>query len=183
MDENDEAVSAQFGCITFHSSRCGGQTKLTPTMKNKWSNGWASDWFYCRVPLHKSGAGGKGIPLLHSEMSSSNHLMEPPHNCVAYDLSATTFELATKTIGGHDAVEEYLVCNILPLNDTWDLAVQTDWSGEYERLNSFFCTIGISHHVSCPHAHQQNGAAERKHRHIVEMRLALIANASMPLKF
>jgi hypothetical protein len=63
------------------------------------------------------------------------------------------------------------------------LAVQTDWSGEYERINSFFCTIGVSHHVSCPHAHQQNGAAEHKHRHIVEMRLALIANASMPLKF
>jgi hypothetical protein len=63
------------------------------------------------------------------------------------------------------------------------LAVQTDWGGEYERLNSFFRTIGVSHHVSCPHAHQQNGAAERKHRHIVEMSLALLANASMPLKF
>jgi hypothetical protein len=63
------------------------------------------------------------------------------------------------------------------------LAVQTDWGGEYERLNSFFRTIGVSHHVSCPHAHQQNGATERKHRHIVEMGLALLANASMPLKF
>jgi hypothetical protein len=37
--------------------------------------------------------------------------------------------------------------------------------------------------VSCPHAHQQNGSAERKHRHIVEVGLALLANASMPLKF
>jgi histone deacetylase 1/2 len=37
--------------------------------------------------------------------------------------------------------------------------------------------------VSCPHAHQQNGAAERKHRHIVEVGLALLAHASMPLKF
>jgi len=36
--------------------------------------------------------------------------------------------------------------------------------------------------VSCPHAHQQNGVAERKHRHIVEVGLALLANASMPLK-
>jgi hypothetical protein len=50
-------------------------------------------------------------------------------------------------------------------------------------LNSFFKKIGIEHHVSCPHAHQQNGSAERKHRHIVEVGLALLANASMPLKF
>jgi len=47
------------------------------------------------------------------------------------------------------------------------IAVQTDWGGEYEKLNSFFTKIGISHHVSCPHAHQQNRSAERKHRHIV----------------
>jgi hypothetical protein len=63
------------------------------------------------------------------------------------------------------------------------IAVQTDWGGEYERLNSFFCTIGISHRVSCPHAHQQNGAAKRRHCHIVEVGLALLADASMPLKY
>jgi len=63
------------------------------------------------------------------------------------------------------------------------IAMQSDWGGEYEKLNSFFQKLGISHHVSCPHAHQQNGSAERKHRHIVDMGLALLANASMPLKF
>jgi histone deacetylase 1/2 len=36
---------------------------------------------------------------------------------------------------------------------------------------------------SCPHAHQQNGAAERKHRHIVEVGLSLLVHPSMPLKF
>jgi hypothetical protein len=61
------------------------------------------------------------------------------------------------------------------------LAVQSDWGGEYERLNSHFRSVGISHQVSCPHTHQQNGAAERKHRHIVEMGLALLAHACMPL--
>ena len=62
-------------------------------------------------------------------------------------------------------------------------AMQSDWGGEYEKLNSFFQRVGISHRVSCPHAHQQNGAAERKHRHIVEVGLALLAHASMPLKY
>ena len=53
--------------------------------------------------------------------------------------------------------------------DSKILAVQSDWGGEYEKLNSFFQTLGISHHVYCPHAHQQNGSAEHKHRHIVEV--------------
>jgi histone deacetylase 1/2 len=63
------------------------------------------------------------------------------------------------------------------------ITVQSDWGGEYVKLNTFFQAHGISHHVSCPHAHQQNGSAERKHRHIVEVGLALLANAHMPLKF
>jgi len=62
-------------------------------------------------------------------------------------------------------------------------AVQTDWGGEYQTLHNFFSTIGIIHHVSCPHTHQQNGVVERKHRHIVEVGLSLLAHASMPLKF
>ena len=61
--------------------------------------------------------------------------------------------------------------------------MQTDWGGEYERLNSFFNQLGIAHRVSYPHTHQQNGRAERKHRHIVEVGLSLLAQASMPLKF
>jgi histone deacetylase 1/2 len=55
--------------------------------------------------------------------------------------------------------------------------------GEYEKLNAFFQKSGITHHVSCPHAHQQNGSAQRKHCHIIEVGLALLANASMPIKF
>jgi len=63
------------------------------------------------------------------------------------------------------------------------LAVQSDWGGEYQSLNTFFKQLGIAHHVSCPYAHQQNGSAERKHRHIVEVGLSLLAHASMPLKY
>ena len=52
-----------------------------------------------------------------------------------------------------------------------------------KKLNSFFQRIGIAHRESCPHAHQQNGAAERKHGHIVEVGIAILANAAMPLKY
>ena len=61
--------------------------------------------------------------------------------------------------------------------------VQSDWGGEYRNLNTFFQKLGISHRVSCPHTHQQNGAVERKHRHIVETGLTLLAHASVPFRF
>jgi hypothetical protein len=63
------------------------------------------------------------------------------------------------------------------------IAIQTDWGDKYEKLNSFFHHVGISHLVSCPHTHQQNGATECNHHHIIEMGLALLATASMPLKY
>jgi hypothetical protein len=63
------------------------------------------------------------------------------------------------------------------------IAMQTNWGGEYEKLNSFFHKIGISHLVSCPHAHQQNGVAQRKHRRIVEVGMSLLDYAHMPLKY
>jgi hypothetical protein len=61
--------------------------------------------------------------------------------------------------------------------------VQSDWGGKNEHLNSYFHKLAITHQVSCPHTDQQNGVAERKHRHIVEMGLALLTHASMPLKY
>jgi histone deacetylase 1/2 len=61
--------------------------------------------------------------------------------------------------------------------------VQSNWGGEYHRLHKYFDSTRISHTISCPHTHQQNGSIKRKHRHIVEMGLALLAQSSMPLKF
>jgi hypothetical protein len=61
--------------------------------------------------------------------------------------------------------------------------MQTDWGDEYEKINSFFTKIGIYNLVSCLHAHQQNGAVERKYRHIVEVGLSLLAQTHMPLKY
>jgi hypothetical protein len=63
------------------------------------------------------------------------------------------------------------------------IVVQSDWGGEYEHFNSLFHKIDIAHQVSCTHTHQQNRTAECKHRHIVEMGLALLAHAPMPLKY
>jgi hypothetical protein len=69
------------------------------------------------------------------------------------------------------------------LFDTKIRAIQMNWGGEYQKLTPFFQRVGILHHVSCPHTHQQNGSAEHKHRHIVEVGLSLLAHAAMALKF
>jgi histone deacetylase 1/2 len=33
-------------------------------------------------------------------------------------------------------------------------SVQTDWGGEYYKLNKFFQAIGIHHRLICPHTHE-----------------------------
>ena len=55
--------------------------------------------------------------------------------------------------------------------------------GEYQSFTTLLQSSGIIHKVSCPHTHEQNGVAERKHRHIVESGLTLLAHASLPLKY
>jgi len=62
-------------------------------------------------------------------------------------------------------------------------SVQTDWGGEYRKLNTYFKTIGIHHRVICPHTHEQNGMVERRHRHIVETGLTLLGQCHAPLKY
>jgi hypothetical protein len=46
----ETTLAAQFGCITFHPSHYGGQAKLTLIVRNMWTSGWDSHWFYYRVP-------------------------------------------------------------------------------------------------------------------------------------
>ena len=57
-------------------------------------------------------------------------------------------------------------------------SVQTDWGGEYHKLNKVFQTIGIHHRLICSHTHEQNGTVERRHRYIVETGLILLGQCS-----
>ncbi|KAL5750487.1 hypothetical protein ACOSP7_025090 [Xanthoceras sorbifolium] len=50
-------------------------------------------------------------------------------------------------------------------------------------LSKVLDTFGILFRYSCPYVHEQNGLVERKHRHIVETGLSLLAHASMSLRF
>ncbi|KAG8488310.1 hypothetical protein CXB51_016328 [Gossypium anomalum] len=59
----------------------------------------------------------------------------------------------------------------------------TDGGGEFRSLSNELARLGIQHRVTCSHISEQNGVVERRHRHIIEMGLTLLAKASMPLKY
>ncbi|KAK6792050.1 hypothetical protein RDI58_011131 [Solanum bulbocastanum] len=63
--------------------------------------------------------------------------------------------------------------------------VRTDNGLEFfnSQCNSLFNSFGIIHQSTCVHTPQQNGIAERKHRHFLKMAKALRFQAHIPLKF
>lgn len=61
--------------------------------------------------------------------------------------------------------------------------VHSDSGGEYKAFARFVNENGISHMFTCPYASAQNGRAERKHKHITEMRLTLLAQAQIPVDY
>jgi len=61
--------------------------------------------------------------------------------------------------------------------------LQTDNAKEFLSLTKVLNIYGISHILTLPHTHEQNGSIERKHYHIVDTSLALLAAASLPFRF
>ena len=61
--------------------------------------------------------------------------------------------------------------------------MQSDNGGEFRCFMTFLHQSGILHRFSCPYNSAQNGRVEKKHRHVVETGLALLAHASLPMPF
>lgn len=59
--------------------------------------------------------------------------------------------------------------------------LQSDNGGEFKSFVHFLNKLGITHRFSCPYTSAQNGRVERKHRHVVETGLSLLAQAQLPL--
>ncbi|GKD57141.1 retrovirus-related pol polyprotein from transposon TNT 1-94 [Tanacetum coccineum] len=62
---------------------------------------------------------------------------------------------------------------------------QSDRGTEFvnHTVRKFFEDNGILHRLSCPYTPQQNGRAERKHRHLVETGLAMLFHAHVPASY
>ena len=61
--------------------------------------------------------------------------------------------------------------------------LQSDMGGEYQSFIDFVKEQGVEFRHSYPYTSIQNGRAEKKHRHIVETGLTLLAQAHMTLNF
>jgi hypothetical protein len=88
---------------------------FSPAIKNKWSLEWTKSWFYCRVPCLRSSEGGKSVYAPHSRMGALDYVVEPDLECPDDDPNDVAFIHATTTIGGRDAVEEFVTCKMYPL--------------------------------------------------------------------
>jgi histone deacetylase 1/2 len=63
--------------------------------------------------------------------------------------------------------------------------LRSDGGGEYMSSEFKRCLndYGIQHQITCPHTPEQNGIIEHKHRHIVEIGLAVLDFAHLPKHF
>ncbi|GAA0143947.1 transmembrane signal receptor [Lithospermum erythrorhizon] len=63
------------------------------------------------------------------------------------------------------------------------ITFQADEGGEFHKLEPFFKQHGILYRYYCPYTPQQNGIAERKHRHIVDKMRCLLFQSMLPPTF
>jgi hypothetical protein len=63
--------------------------------------------------------------------------------------------------------------------------LRTDCGGEFtsHKFQHFCASKGLIHQMSCPHTPQQNGVAERKHRHLIQCALALLSESNLPMSY
>lgn len=57
------------------------------------------------------------------------------------------------------------------------------FGGEFQPFTKFIKELGLTHRLTCPHTSHQNETMQRKHIHIVEMRLTLLAHSFIPLTY
>lgn len=60
---------------------------------------------------------------------------------------------------------------------------QSDGGGEFvnNQMKQFLQENGIVHRISCPHTPEQNGLAERRHKHFTELGLSMMFQCHLPL--
>nr|KYP63355.1 Retrovirus-related Pol polyprotein from transposon TNT 1-94 [Cajanus cajan] len=62
---------------------------------------------------------------------------------------------------------------------------QSDNGTEFtnNKVQDLFASSGVLHRFSCPHTQAQNGRVERKHRHVLEIGLAMLYQSHVPTRY
>lgn len=80
---------------------------------------------------------------------------------------------------------------LLFINELWTQhsatlkVFKSDNAKEYTShvFNNYFANNGICHESSCAHSPQQNGVAERKHKHLLEVTRSFMLHTAIPNTF
>jgi transposase InsO family protein len=128
------------------------------------------------------------LELIHSDVWTSTVLSTNGDNFYIIfvdDFSRYTWLVPLKHKS--DALEQFVKFKCLTENlfSQKIKKFQTVGGGEYtsSAFSKFLADHGIFHRTTCPHTSQQNGIGERKHRHIIETGLSLLAQSHLPPKF
>lgn len=62
-------------------------------------------------------------------------------------------------------------------------AVRSDYGVEYRSFINYVTELSINQILTYPYTYHQNGIVERKHTHIIEVGLTLLAHTSIPITF
>ncbi|GJW52763.1 putative RNA-directed DNA polymerase [Tanacetum coccineum] len=100
-----------------------------------------------------------------------------------YSRAVWTYLLKTK-----DEVFDCIVNFIKLIHNQFNVKIKTfrsDNGTEFvnKKMFSLLADLGIIHQTSCPHTPQQNGIAERKHRHLLNVARSLMFQGGIPLNF
>ena len=76
-----------------------------------------------------------------------------------------------------------LKMRLSPTFYTFKLWLKNNLRREIRAFTNHLLNHGITHRVSCSHTPLQNSRVERKNKHVVKMRLSLLAHFKMPLSY
>ncbi|KAH0740811.1 hypothetical protein KY290_033854 [Solanum tuberosum] len=136
-----------------------------------------------KTPL-LSGQSNDGLYSLKLQPSQPRAISKSPSICISSRTSSTCWHLRLVKLKS-EVTSIFHQFKLLVENQfhTKIKSIQSDWGGEFRALSPILSQFGISHRVSCPHTHEQQGKVERKHRHIVEAGLSLLAHSSTPSRY
>jgi len=128
------------------------------------------------------------LELVHSDVWTSH--VASLSGCKFYVLFVDDYSRFTwlyPILNKSDVYQSFVKFKLLAENlfSTKIQKFQSDNGGEYTStlFKQFLAQHGILHRLTCPHTSQQNGIAERKHRHVVEMGLTLLAQSGLSPKY
>ncbi|KAM1411727.1 hypothetical protein ACFXTH_024342 [Malus domestica] len=126
------------------------------------------------------------LQLLHCDLWGPTNVISPSgfkyYMLLVDDYSRYSWLFSLKAKS--DAYSTFVVFKqyVETLLDNKIKIVRSDSGGEFTStlFRSFLRSHGIVHQLSCPHTPEQNGCAERKHRHIVETARTLLVASHVP---